>query len=98
MTFQIGNEISPSPNGQVQDADGVYGVVLIAPSVTPYGHINPSFRVFTMDADSKKLLGYEQYYLNLTLANGNLKLATVSYKEPSLKITADASFSFLYSP
>ena len=62
-------KITPSP--QVQDADGVYGVALIAPSVTPYGHINPSFRVFTMDTDSKELLGYEQYYLNLTLANGN---------------------------
>ncbi|XP_064390899.1 sphingomyelin phosphodiesterase A-like [Halichondria panicea] len=53
----------------VQDADGVYGAVLIAPSVTTYGHINPSFRIFTMDTNTKTLLGYEQYHLNVTHAN-----------------------------
>ena len=55
---------------QVRDADGVYGTVLVAPSVTPYGFMNPSFRVFTMDADTLQLLGYQQYHLNLTKANG----------------------------
>lgn len=55
---------------QVQDEAGVYGVVLVAPSVTPFGHINPSFRTFTMDAHSKQLLSYTQYHLDLPLANG----------------------------
>ena len=55
---------------QIQDANGVYGVALIAPSVTPYGHMNPSFRLFTMDADTYQLLEYQQYHLNLTKANG----------------------------
>ncbi len=58
-------------NFQIQDALGVYGVVLVSPSVTPFGHINPSFRIFTMDASSMQLLDYTQYHLNLTRANGN---------------------------
>lgn len=58
---------------QIQDADGVYGVVLIAPSATTFGHINPSFRIYTMDTSTMTLLGYEQYYLNVTLANGEIK-------------------------
>lgn len=55
---------------QIQDTEGVYGVVLVAPSVTPFGHINPSFRVFTMDTDTMTLLGYRQYHLDLVQANG----------------------------
>ena len=55
---------------QVQDADGVYGVVLVNPSVTTYGHMNPSFRIFSMDKTSLQLRGYEQYHLNITRANG----------------------------
>ena len=59
---------------QIQDANGVYGVALIAPSVTPYGHMNPSFRLFTMDADTYQLLDYQQYHLNLTKANGEARI------------------------
>ena len=55
---------------QVQDENGVYGTVMICPSVTPYGRSNPSFRVFTMDSSTYQLQGYQQYHLNLTLANG----------------------------
>lgn len=53
---------------------GVYGVALVAPSVTPYGHINPSFRVFTMEKQHRsiRLLNYTQYHLDLTEANGNI--------------------------
>ena len=57
---------------QVQDKDGLYGVLMVAPSVTPYGHMNPSFRVFSMNRSSHQLLGYHQYHLNLTKANGEL--------------------------
>ena len=55
---------------QIQDEDGVYGVALVAPPVTPYPAVNPSFRVFTMDPNSLMLTGYQQYHLNLTKANG----------------------------
>ena len=55
---------------QIQDEGGVYGVAMVAPSVTPYPTVNPSFRVFTMDASSLTLTGYQQYTLNLTMANG----------------------------
>ena len=56
---------------QVQDADGVYGAIMIAPSVTPYGRMNPSFRVHLLDrSNGYQLMDYEQYHLNLTKANG----------------------------
>lgn len=53
----------------IQDEKGVYGVVLVAPSVTPFGHINPSFRTYTMDAENMRLLDYTQFHLDLPLAN-----------------------------
>ena len=57
---------------QVQDEDGLYGVLMVSPSVTPFNHMNPSFRVFSMNRSSHQLLGYHQYHLNLTKANGEL--------------------------
>ncbi|XP_065912440.1 sphingomyelin phosphodiesterase A-like isoform X2 [Dysidea avara] len=53
----------------VQDKDGVYGVVLVSPSVTTFSHVNPSYRVYTMDPVTFQLLDYDQYYLDLTEAN-----------------------------
>jgi sphingomyelin phosphodiesterase len=53
----------------IQDQEGVYGTVLVSPSVTPRGRSNPSFRLFTMDPSSRLLLDYQQFHLNLTLAN-----------------------------
>jgi sphingomyelin phosphodiesterase len=53
----------------VQDKDGVYGTVLICPSVTPYSRSNPSFRLFSMDPSSFQLQGFQQFHLNLSLAN-----------------------------
>lgn len=63
---------------QVQDSEGVYGVVMVAPSVTPYGHINPSFRLYSMDRQTYQLQSYQQYNLNLTLANGEPCIPTQS--------------------
>ena len=48
----------------------MYGTVMACPSVTPRSRSNPSFRVFTMDSISYQLMEYQQYHLNLTLANG----------------------------
>lgn len=70
---------------QIQDANGVYGVALIAPSVTPYGHMNPSFRLFTMDADTYQLLKYQQYHLNLTKANGEARIRPQAKYIPFMK-------------
>ena len=50
----------------------MYGTVLVCPSVTPHGRSNPSFRVFSMDPSSYQLLSYQQFHLNLTLANGRI--------------------------
>ena len=55
---------------KIQDKEGLYGVFLISPSVTPYGHINPSFRLYHMDETTYELLDYQQYYLDLAKANG----------------------------
>lgn len=53
----------------VKDDNGVYGTVLISPSVTPFLNQNPSYRVFEMDRKTYKLLDYHQYHMNLTKAN-----------------------------
>ncbi len=45
------------------------GVILTAPSLTTYSYQNPSFRVYEMDSDTKMLIDYNQYRLNLTEAN-----------------------------
>ena len=59
---------------------------MICPSVTPYGRSNPSFRVFTMDSSSYQLTGYQQYHLNLTLANGMYITIHPSLFLPSLPL------------
>lgn len=46
---------------------------MMSPSVTPQGRSSPSFRIFSMNATTYQLLGYQQYHLNLTLANGEDK-------------------------
>jgi sphingomyelin phosphodiesterase len=54
----------------VQATDGSpAGVVHIAPSVTTYLNVNPSFRIYSMDPNTFHLIDYEQYYLNVTNAN-----------------------------
>lgn len=59
--------------------DGKHGVpsipIYLSPSVTPFtsnlswGANNPSIRLYTYDRDSKKILDYQQYYLDLPEAN-----------------------------
>ena len=41
----------------------------IIPSVTTYSFHNPSFRVYTADEDTKLVVNFDQYRLNLTKAN-----------------------------
>jgi len=44
-------------------------VFLTAPAMTSYGGRNPSVRIFEYDSNSKILLDYSQFYLNLSEAN-----------------------------
>jgi AAA15 family ATPase/GTPase len=41
----------------------------IAPSLTTYTEKNPQFRVYQVDYDSKIVMDYDQYFLNITKAN-----------------------------
>lgn len=45
------------------------GVQWVAPSLTTYTDINPSYRVVEADADTKEVLTYYQYRLDLPTAN-----------------------------
>lgn len=82
------------------------GVALMAPSVTPFGGGNPSFRLFSYlqaqanAATPAKLIDYWQYILDLDAANaiGRADNWTVSYqatKEYSLPDLSPASFAAL---
>eukprot|EP00731_Ephydatia_muelleri_P015733 Em0009g157a len=73
-----------------QDEYGVYGVVMVAPSVTPYTNNNPAFRIYTMDLIKDTLLGYDQYFLNLTKANEMAALKQV----PSFELSYTTALEF----
>ena len=74
----------------VQDEYGVYGVVMVAPSVTPYTNNNPAFRIYTMDLITGTLLGYHQYFLNLTKANEMAALKQV----PSFELSYTTALEY----
>ena len=44
-------------------------VAFVAPSATTFGGVNPGYRVYTIDAQTFEVLGYETYFVNLTSAN-----------------------------
>lgn len=72
------------------------GVAFIAPSVTPYVNINPSFRIYTLNSTTFEFIDYENYYFNLTLAN--LMAANVSFPTPEyLSSVASTVWTKLYS-
>jgi sphingomyelin phosphodiesterase len=52
--------------------DKVAGVSFIAPSLTTSTYLNPSFRVFEVDSDTKIFKDYLQYRMNITLANSHV--------------------------
>lgn len=45
------------------------GVVYIAPSLTTFWNVNPSFRVYEMAADTWNVVSLSQYHMNMTRAN-----------------------------
>jgi sphingomyelin phosphodiesterase len=64
----------------------ISGVEFIAPSLTTYSFQHPSFRLFEMDEDTKILLNYFQYRLNITEAN-----LLKNEEEPKWKIVYNAN-------
>ncbi|XP_064488502.1 sphingomyelin phosphodiesterase-like [Ornithodoros turicata] len=44
-------------------------VAYIAPSATTYSYLNPGYRIYNMDGQSKEITGHETYIMNLTEAN-----------------------------
>ena len=56
-----------------------YSVAYLGPSVTPYQHNNPAYRVYEMDGlhnnTTFQLINHHVYYLNLTTANSENKPA-----------------------
>jgi len=57
--------------------DGVepqpHGVAYVAPSVTPYGGLNPAFRVYEVDKRTKQVVNHRTYSMDLVEANRNGK-------------------------
>ena len=49
----------------------IININYVAPPITPYPGRNPSFRQFIIDSNTKNIIDYEQYRLNLTDANEN---------------------------
>lgn len=86
-------------NKNPKDRSKVTGVSLAAPSMTTYQSmkkgINPSFRVFTLDAKDFSPLDYTQYYIDLPKANRDNKAEvkkhysfTEEYNLPDLSVAS----------
>jgi len=54
--------------------------ILLCPSITPIEENNPAFRLFSLNKLNLNLHDYSQYYMDLTLSNGKLLYAILSYK------------------
>ncbi|KAG0414404.1 hypothetical protein HPB47_008438 [Ixodes persulcatus] len=46
-----------------------FGVAYIGPSATTYAYLNPAYRIYDLDADTKAVSSHETYSMNLTEAN-----------------------------
>ncbi|XP_075739218.1 sphingomyelin phosphodiesterase isoform X1 [Rhipicephalus microplus] len=46
-----------------------FGLAFVAPSVTTYSFLNPAYRMYDVDSDSKLVTRHETYFMNLTEAN-----------------------------
>ena len=51
------------------NASDIISINYVAPALTTYSHKFPSFRVFEIDSNTKQVIDYEQYRLNVTDAN-----------------------------
>jgi len=53
----------------LKNSTSITNMIYIAPSVTPMGDMNPSFRIFFYNRKTFEIVDFEQYYMNLTDAN-----------------------------
>eukprot|EP01137_Pigoraptor_chileana_P002804 Opistho-2@42147 len=61
-------EVIREKTGNTTSGDPV-GVAFIAPSLTTYTNLNPTFRVYEFDDATLELLDFKQYYMNMSRAN-----------------------------
>ena len=61
--LQFGNETAP-------DGLASKSFALFVPSLSPIYNNNPGFRVVSLDTESKTLVDYKQYYMDLVMATG----------------------------
>ena len=65
--------------GTRQDREKVIKTQYIAPSLTTWTNLNPSFRVYEVDFDTNEIIDYTQYRLNLTKYNEIGENATLEW-------------------
>ncbi|XP_049528874.1 sphingomyelin phosphodiesterase [Dermacentor silvarum] len=53
------------------DRSRPFGVAFVAPSVTTYTFLNPAYRIYEVDSESKLVTRHETYCMNVTEANQN---------------------------
>ncbi|KAH6927920.1 hypothetical protein HPB50_009963 [Hyalomma asiaticum] len=51
------------------DRSRPFGLAFIAPSVTTYTFLNPAYRIYEVDSESKLVTRHETYFMNVTEAN-----------------------------
>ena len=61
--LQFGNEAAP-------DGLASKSFALLVPSLSPIYRNNPGFRVVSLDTETKTLVDYKQYYMDLVMATG----------------------------
>jgi len=57
----------------LKNASAITSMAYIAPSVTTFAEMNPSYRIYFYNRKTFEIIDYEQYYMNLTEANLNKK-------------------------
>ena len=65
------DKFEPPYNIKGKSISGKKSYLLIAPSITPVYANNPAFRLVSFNKNSLDLKDYTQYYMDLTLSNGN---------------------------
>ena len=55
------------------DKNKIINLNFVAPQLTTYSNKLPSYRIYTIDADTKQILDYEQFRFNLTKSNAEGK-------------------------
>ena len=66
---------STSSHDHVMMSSCCHSVAFLGPSITPYQHNNPAYRIYEMDGlhndTTFQLIDHHVYFLNLTIANSD---------------------------